>query len=220
MKKNVNMGTGNEVLIRISNIIMFLTSIPCVCKCNSCPATTRTIKKVDSCPTTEQEWIAASNLKKCYNLADYKTCGKSLVYHCLLNEWWNETIEVCAPPWFMSGFCPMFNTAEQRVIDNFNIDCSKFTNGSCPIRYLSSEAYKYQMCYKKIITTKTFQNTIKPDEITLYEVSYSTNKLLIILVVIFGIGSLVLSALLWLAWIGKIGKGGNVNNSSLFNCFE
>lgn len=46
------------------------------------------------------------------------------------------------------GFCAIYNTEEMKVIDDFNIDCTNFTEGPCPTRYISTDAY---MCRFSII---------------------------------------------------------------------
>lgn len=69
---------------------------------NSCPSTTATIKIVDECPKTEQAWKDAAARKGCHMLAATQYCSK-FQYHCLVNQWQNATLEVCAPIWYISG---------------------------------------------------------------------------------------------------------------------
>lgn len=71
-------------------------------KCDYCPASAPTVSVVSKCPTTKAEWDQAASRKKCSHMS--AKCGdKSPVYHCLLNQWGNETVEVCASTWYMSG---------------------------------------------------------------------------------------------------------------------
>lgn len=39
------------------------------------------------------------------------------------------------------GFCVIYNTEEMKVIDDFNRDCTNFTEDPCPTRYISTDAY-------------------------------------------------------------------------------
>lgn len=58
-----------------------------------------TIQTVSSCPKTEAELSRAKERKKCEHLANIQQCTKpdNFTYHCVLNVWNNENIEVCAP---------------------------------------------------------------------------------------------------------------------------
>lgn len=61
--------------------------------------------KVKFCPTTEQEWETAAKRKNCDKIATQQTCSGSedFVYHCVINGFQNETLEVCAPQKLMTG---------------------------------------------------------------------------------------------------------------------
>nr|XP_022291300.1 uncharacterized protein LOC111102730 isoform X2 [Crassostrea virginica] len=120
--------------------------------CGVCPISTPTVTSVPKCPATQEEMEKAARRKKCEMMADSKNCDVPPVYHCLLNQWKNDTIEVCASPWYISGFCAIYNTVEMKVTDDFTRDCA--TINVCPTRYHSPEAYKYQICYEKINTGK------------------------------------------------------------------
>ena len=57
---------------------------------DECIVSKSTVKKVKSCPQNAEEWG---------NAADKKGCEKvnhSFIYHCVMNTWRNETVEVCA----------------------------------------------------------------------------------------------------------------------------
>lgn len=58
-----------------------------------CIDSNATFKKVESCPQNVDEWNEAAARKGCENLSH--SCP-SFEYHCLINAWGNETIEVCA----------------------------------------------------------------------------------------------------------------------------
>eukprot|EP00105_Crassostrea_gigas_P027948 XP_011449450.1 PREDICTED: uncharacterized protein LOC105343695 [Crassostrea gigas] len=127
-------------------IALLVTILSNFSDCDYCPASAPTVSVVSKCPTNKTEWDQAASRKKCSHMS--AKCGdKSPVYHCLLNQWGNETVEVCASTWYISGFCAIYNTDEMKVIDDFGRDCTKFSEGKCPSRYISSEAYLYQECY-------------------------------------------------------------------------
>ncbi|XP_056015856.1 uncharacterized protein LOC125673605 isoform X2 [Ostrea edulis] len=150
-----------ESILAVGLMVLFFHINPILG--NSCPSTTATIKIVDECPKTEQAWKDAAARKGCHMLAATQYCSK-FQYHCLVNQWQNATLEVCAPIWYISGFCVMFNTDEKRVIDNFRLDCTKFRD-PCPTRYISTDAYKYQKCYEVLNKTKQISNQFQEDKV-------------------------------------------------------
>ncbi|XP_052711970.1 uncharacterized protein LOC128186230 [Crassostrea angulata] len=177
--------------------------------CDYCPVSAPTVSVVSKCPTTKTEWDQAASRKKCSHMS--AKCGtKSPVYHCLLNQWRNETVEVCASNWYISGFCAIYNTEEMKVIDDFDRDCTNLTGGPCPTRYISTDAYMYQGCYGKRNTSTSLPSTEK-------QVHVSTDctlpAALIAIIIVLSLLSLILSLLLVLTCQGKISKPGNIGNS-------
>lgn len=55
-------------------------------------------------------------------------------------------LEVCAPMYYMSGYCARFSEVHKRIINDPGLDCTKF-DPPCPARFQSNESYKYQACY-------------------------------------------------------------------------
>lgn len=57
-----------------------------------------TIQTVSSCPKNEAELSRAIQRKHCEHLAILQRCTppENFKYHCVLNTWKNETVEVCA----------------------------------------------------------------------------------------------------------------------------
>ena len=55
---------------------------------------TATVIVVAHCPKTLEEHVEAAVRKSCSKFSH--KCS-SFVYHCVLNAWGNETLEVCAP---------------------------------------------------------------------------------------------------------------------------
>lgn len=54
---------------------------------------------MSSCPTSKKEWDIAARKKNCSKIASHQKCSsvEKFQYHCVLNGYRNETLEVCAP---------------------------------------------------------------------------------------------------------------------------
>lgn len=61
--------------------------------------------KVGSCPTNNQEWETAAKLKNCRITAAEQKCSDAdiFVYHCVIDGFEKETLEVCAPQKLITG---------------------------------------------------------------------------------------------------------------------
>lgn len=116
-----------------------------------CDESAETAKIVKSCPQNINEWNKAAKIKACEQMSH--SCS-SFVYHCVINAWGNETIEVCAPRVRIVGnVCAEYNYGGRRIQGNRNVHCEQ-----CP-SYLSNESYKYQECYEYVKNVKTSQTT-------------------------------------------------------------
>lgn len=70
-----------------------------------------------SCPTSKQEWDVAASKKNCEQLAAKALCNtseKPYFYHCVINGFRNQTLEVCAPRKIIFGnlVYEIFNSCE------------------------------------------------------------------------------------------------------------
>lgn len=61
-----------------------------------CTDSAVTARKVKSCPQNVKEWNKAATRKGCEQMS-HSCNSSSFDYHCVINAWGNETIEVCAP---------------------------------------------------------------------------------------------------------------------------
>ncbi|XP_062622252.1 uncharacterized protein LOC134283789 [Saccostrea cucullata] len=105
------------------------------------------ISSVMSCPRNEDEYNNAVKRKRCQ--AKPHPCA-SFEYHCVLNDWMNDTIEVCAPSsLIVGGICAEFNLDEMSIRGSFLTNCTAF-NTPCPQAYKSTKSYKYSDCYFNI----------------------------------------------------------------------
>lgn len=70
-----------------------------------CPEAVKSVVRVESCPITKQDWEIAAKLKKCNEAAAQQNCSDAdkFVYHCVINGFQNDTLEVCAPQRFIIG---------------------------------------------------------------------------------------------------------------------
>lgn len=71
----------------------------------SCLWSTKTAVEVKSCPVTKEQWDERARIKDCKPLARVQNCTKSsnFKYHCVINEFEDAFIEVCAPLYNING---------------------------------------------------------------------------------------------------------------------
>lgn len=62
----------------------------------SCPVSPSTVQIVDDCPASEEKWREAAERKNCVAYASQCDEPKRRVYHCVINEYANKILEVCA----------------------------------------------------------------------------------------------------------------------------
>lgn len=63
---------------------------------DSCLISGSTVQVVDDCPDSEEEWGQAAARKNCAAHASNCSEPGRLVYHCVINAYVNQTLEVCA----------------------------------------------------------------------------------------------------------------------------
>lgn len=70
-----------------------------------CSWSKQTADRVTSCPRTRQEMVEREKLKNCSSLAFTQNCTDAMnfKYHCVINEFENALIEVCAPKYYIHG---------------------------------------------------------------------------------------------------------------------
>lgn len=146
-ERNMHMETVLQTIAYITFIIIQIAGCSFIC-----PLSTPTIEYVTSCPHNKTEWEKAVQRKNCESMAHHQNCTepKNFQYHCLINHLRNATLEVCAPIYYLQGYCAYYNTNNKEIMENYDqgFECLKFPAGErCPPRYPSSEAYKYIRCY-------------------------------------------------------------------------
>lgn len=143
-----------------------------------CNVTRSTKKVVPDCPDSVDKWKEASERKNCTQYASQCSEPEKLEYHCVINPFINETLEVCAyGQYIISGHCPEYSSSGNLIQPNLNTNCMNFSSKPCPVAYKSTEAYKYPGCYdltKK--TTVTEQTSTKSDPKFTTVASYTSSS--------------------------------------------
>ncbi|XP_065925508.1 uncharacterized protein [Magallana gigas] len=111
----------------------------------NCLKSAKTVQVVKNCPENQREWEEAAQRKNCLVIQKYDNCSK-VEYHCLVNEFRNETIEVCTSPKYLQGYCPHYYLNEAK--NDYTKECVEYSYPcNCSSRYLSTEAYKLKCCF-------------------------------------------------------------------------
>lgn len=138
---------------------MFVLPHPGIPSGPQCFVSIPTVQTVSSCPKTEAELSHAKQRKKCEHLANIQLCTKreNFTYHCVLNALSTENIEVCAPEMFSQGYCLYFDEVGALLQENYEIDCTGYTN-PCKTRFLSSDLLHYSQCNEIARKSKSLVN--------------------------------------------------------------
>lgn len=70
-----------------------------------CQEAVDSVEIVTSCPTSKIEWEIAAGKKNCEKIASWQKCDSAerFKYHCVINGFRNEMVEVCAPSRIIFG---------------------------------------------------------------------------------------------------------------------
>lgn len=70
-----------------------------------CPGTIQTVTAVPFCPINKEQVDKAARAKNCSQFARKQNCSSpdSFKYHCVINEYRNRLLEVCARRRFIIG---------------------------------------------------------------------------------------------------------------------
>lgn len=90
----------------ITPVLYVLDFLPQLCRgangdCSN--AVAKSVVYVPFCPTSMKERDRAANIKNCSKLATQQNCSDVLDYHCVINGFRNETLEVCATKRLIAG---------------------------------------------------------------------------------------------------------------------
>lgn len=173
--------------------LMLVVMIGCCVKIStaisdSCPVSPLTVQAVDDCPDTEEEWMKAAVRKNCTAYASQCDKPDRLVYHCVINAYVNQTLEVCAySRIIVLGYCTEYSLGGNIIQPSFVANCTQFKKNPCPVGYQSTDAFKYPGCYG--LTKKTTSATdVNNDEGSSKDVWLPILIVLVCLVLIAVIG--------------------------------
>nr|XP_022286901.1 uncharacterized protein LOC111099761 [Crassostrea virginica] len=111
---------------------------------SSCALSKQTVQPVENCPRSAEEWRKAAAKKNCSAYAHHCDRPDQFVYHCVINPYINETLEVCAVKQnIVHGYCAEYSNIGTRIQRNGNASCQNCSKGG----YASDEAFKYPECY-------------------------------------------------------------------------
>lgn len=143
---------SNVVLLLVLSVSIWTRSSLCVKELSI----HEHVKEVKQCPYTKNGWIKAAEKKNCTGYSDQG--NKTYVYHCVINEWANATVEVCAEKkLIILGKCTEYNVGAKKIQGSGMRSCDK-NNPPCPPVYNSTDAYKYKSCYNFRIDSENKQN--------------------------------------------------------------
>lgn len=169
---------------------------------------------VDDCPNSEEKWKQAVLKKNCEAHASQCSEPEKLEYHCVINPFINQTLEVCAyAQYIVLGLCTEYSMSGNIIQGSVNADCQHFKKNQCPIIYRSTEAYEYPSCYdltkKASLDTADQESTITSPNVKYIslspndEFSGSMDRILNILVAILTLSTLILGFLIF-AFCGRV----------------
>lgn len=145
----------------------------------SCEVTRSTKQVVDDCPDSEEKWKERAAIKNCTAFASQCAEPERLVYHCLINQYVNQTLEVCAYAQnIVFGLCASYSFSGNSILQNLRTNCSAFKEKPCPNFYRSDKAYNYPECYeltKKSTTVAYISKTMSNQDKTSVPTTLSSN---------------------------------------------
>lgn len=147
---------------------------------DSCNISRSTVQIVEDCPRSEETWREAAARKNCASYASQCSEPEKLKYHCVINPFINQTLEVCAYAQnIVLGFCAEYSVSGNMIQESAETNCPNFKKNPCPIFYRSTEAYKYPGCYnltkKAFIVTEDRESTLKSTTV-IYQASALSTK--------------------------------------------
>lgn len=133
---------------------------------DSCHISRSTVQIVENCPKSEEQWKQAAMRKNCAAYASQCSKPERLEYHCVINPFMNQTLEVCAYAQnIVLGFCTEYSLSGNMIQQSADTSCLHFIENPCPYFYRSTEAHKFLGCYnltkKAALTTEDRKSTMK-----------------------------------------------------------
>lgn len=154
---------SQRLSMEICIIIILLVTVKKVkASSYSCDETKKTVEIVDDCPDSAEKWKKAAARKNCSAHAHQCNDPERFLYHCVINAYANQTLEVCAYAQnIVSGYCTEYNVLGNLIQSSLRTSCREFNIKPCPIVYRSNEAYKYPVCYELTKASTTLADETK-----------------------------------------------------------
>lgn len=148
-----------------------------------CPEAIGSIEYVLYCPTSKQEWDTAASKKNCSRLASLQNCSSAeqFKYHCVINGFRNETLEVCAPSRIIFGHCVEFNLLGGVIQDQMSSPCNSIFP-KCDAIFRSTDAYKYPDCFDLVAKCTTTVDTTERIVLTTTTITDKSRTLIAVIV--------------------------------------
>lgn len=128
-----------------------------------CNISRKTVQVVQRCPENLKNWKAAAERKNCSAYASQCTYPDRLAYHCVINPYANETLEVCAYVQnILLGYCTEYSISGNMIQRNSKMRCMLFEKNSCPVFYRSTDCFKYPDCYNQTKKSKISADQTTP----------------------------------------------------------
>lgn len=107
---------------------------------------------VSFCPNNKTMMEVRAKIKNCEAMAWIQNCTspEKFKYHCVMDELETKFVEVCAPEYYIHGYCTEYNALGAVIQEHFSLKCSD-VKPPCNTSYLSTDAYLYRGCYKKVM---------------------------------------------------------------------
>lgn len=139
--------------------VLFFICLMCIVKSSNgtCSALKSTIKKVNHCPESKEEWNKREDQMNCREVPQGCTSPEEFQYHCLPTENRHEYVELCARIKLISCHCPMFDTTAELVQSDDN---KRFPGKleNCTYHSNAFNVLKVKCCFW---TVETFHSTEK-----------------------------------------------------------
>lgn len=182
-----------------------------------CSTSLQTIKTVDRCPRNSLEWDDRAALFNCSSIKQSCVSKDMFLYHCVLDTYGTELIEICAVYKFIYGRkCAEFDRKGSIVQENV-YNCSN-SRVSCPNVYKSTDAYKYQSCYDGVEQRKEIPKTTESTNSNFESPDERKITILPFLIVIIVVLVIIVVALFF--YIFKMKKYSKYDNPVQFNSKE
>lgn len=122
-----------------------------------CPEAVKSATKIAYCPESKKERDSAARRKNCSELAAHQNCttADKFMYHCVIDGYGAETMEVCAPRRIITGSCTEFNVDGGVIQRHLSAPCNDTTYPKCDRFYSSEDAYKYPDCYQLVYNKRS-----------------------------------------------------------------